>query len=94
LPPAIILTKQLSFCGVGVHHQNGIFENRNKQLAQGARVLLLHGRRMWPQIIDQMFWPFAIKATAKKFNSLHIDAEDNTPESKFYGINIENIPVK
>ena len=27
-------------------------------------------------------------------NSLHIDTEDHTPESKLYGVNIENIPVK
>jgi hypothetical protein len=50
--------------------------------------------RMWPQMVDQMFWPFAIKAAAERINSLHIDTEGNTPESKFHGINIENIPVK
>ncbi len=49
---------------------------------------------MWPQMIDQMFWPFAIKAVAKWIDSLHIDTEGNTPESKFYSINIKNIPVK
>ncbi|KAL7535272.1 hypothetical protein ACHAWF_005115 [Thalassiosira exigua] len=27
----------LTFCGVGAHHQNGIFENKNKILTQGAR---------------------------------------------------------
>jgi hypothetical protein len=81
-------------CGVGTHHQSGIIGNRNKQLTQGARVLLLHGMRMWAQIADQMFWPFAIKAAAERMNSLHINIDGNTPESKFYGINIENIPVK
>ena len=50
--------------------------------------------RMWPQMVDQMFWPFAIKAAAERINSLHIDTEGNTPESKFHGINIDNIPVK
>jgi hypothetical protein len=49
---------------------------------------------MWPQMVDQMFWPFAIKAAAERMNSLHIDTEGHTPESKFYGVNIENIPVK
>ena len=89
LPPAIISTKQLSFCGVSAHHQNGIFENRNKQLTQGARVLLLHGMRMWPQMIDQMFWPFAVEAAAGRINSLHIDTKGITPESRFYGINLK-----
>jgi hypothetical protein len=50
--------------------------------------------RMWPQMVDQMFWPFAIKAAAERMNSLHIDTDGHTPESKFYGVNIENIPVK
>ncbi len=45
-------------------------------------------------MIDQMFWPFAIKSAAERMNSLHIDTDGHTPESKFYGVNIENIPVK
>jgi hypothetical protein len=50
--------------------------------------------RMWPQMVDQMFWPFAIKAAAKVMNSLHIDTDGHTPKSKVYSVNIENIPVK
>jgi hypothetical protein len=49
---------------------------------------------MWPQMVDQIFWPFAIKAAAERMNSLQIDTEGHTPKSKFYGVNIENIPVK
>jgi hypothetical protein len=45
-------------------------------------------------MVDQMFWPFAIKGTAERIYSLHIDTEGHTPESKFYGVNIKNIPVK
>jgi hypothetical protein len=50
--------------------------------------------RMGPQMVDKVFWPFAIKAAVERMNSLHIDTADHTPESKFYGVNIENIPVK
>jgi hypothetical protein len=88
------LNQTIKFCGVGAHHQNGIVENRNKQPTQPARVLLLHGMRMWPQMVDQMFWPFAIKAAAERMNSLHIDTYGYTPESKFYCVNIINLPVK
>ncbi len=88
------LNQTIEFCGVGAHHQNGIIKNINKQLTQTARVLLLHGMRMRPQMVDQMFWPFAIKAAAERMNSLHIDTEGHTSESKFCGVNIENIPVK
>jgi hypothetical protein len=79
---------------VGWHHQNGIIENRNKQLTLGACTLLLHGMRHWLQMVDTMFWPFAIKAMAKCMNSLHMDNEGNTPESLMYGVNLETIPIK
>ncbi len=55
---------------------------------------MLHGMRMWPEMVDQMFSPFAIKAAAERMNSLHIDTDNHTPESKFYCVNIENILVK
>ena len=62
-------SQKLNFCGVGAHHQNGIIENKNKILTTGARTLLLHGIRMWPQMIDDMFWPFAMKAVSERLNS-------------------------
>ena len=45
-------------------------------------------------MIDQMFWPFAVKATAERMNSITIDINGETPESKFYGVPLETIPVK
>jgi len=86
--------QEITFCGVGVHHQNGIIENRNKQVTLGARTLLLHGMRHWPQMVDSLFWPFAMKAMAERMNSLHVNSEGQTPESIMYGIDLETIPVK
>jgi hypothetical protein len=77
------LNQTIEFWGVGAHHQNRKAKSRNKQLTKTARVLLLHGMRMWPQKIDQMFWLFAIKAAAERMNSLHIDTDGHTPEPKF-----------
>ena len=75
----------ISYCGVGAHHQNGIVENKNKILTQGARTMLLHGIRMWPAMITTMFWPFALKAMAERLNRLHIHPDGSTPESRLYG---------
>jgi hypothetical protein len=86
--------QSITFCGVGAHHQNGIIENRNKQLTLGARTLLLHGMRHWPQMIDILFWPFAMKAMAERMNSLHVDDDGNTPESLMHGVALETIPVR
>ena len=47
--------QEITFCGVGAHHQNGIIENRNKQLTLGACTLLLHGMRHWPRMVDSLF---------------------------------------
>ena len=44
--------QKITFCGVGSHHQNSFFENKNKILNTGARMLLLHDMIMWPQMID------------------------------------------
>lgn len=86
--------QKITFCGVGAHHQNGIVENKNKILTQGARTLLLHGMRMWPQMVDEMFWPFAMKAVAERLNTLQIDTLGRTPESILHGIDVEDLPVK
>ena len=37
--------QQLTFCAVGAHHQNGIAENKIKQVCNGARTILLHTKR-------------------------------------------------
>ena len=74
--------QELTFCGVGVLHQNGIIENRNKQLTLGARTVLLCGMRHWPQMVDTLFWPFAIKAVAERMNTLHVNSAGQTPESQ------------
>ncbi|KAL7546945.1 LOW QUALITY PROTEIN: hypothetical protein ACHAWF_014538, partial [Thalassiosira exigua] len=84
----------LTFCGVGAHHQNGIIENKNKILTQGARTLLLHGMRMWPQMVDSMLWPFAFKAMAERLNSLQVNLDGSTAESVLYGLQPQEIPVK
>ena len=86
--------QRITFCGVGAHHQNGIIENKNKMLTLGARTLLLHGMRMWPQMIDSMFWPFAMKAVAARHNKMQVDILGRTPESILHGVEIEDIPVK
>ncbi len=86
--------QSISFCDVRAHHQNGFIENKNKKLTLGARSLLLHGMCHWPQMVDTMFWPFAIKGMAEWMNSLHIDPDSNTPELLMYGLELDLIPIK
>ena len=60
----------------------------------GARKILLHGTRMWPQMIDKMFWTFAMKYIAKRLNSLQIDHKGRTSGCILHIVNVEDIPVK
>ena len=86
--------QKITFCAVGAHHQNGIIENKNKMLTLSARTLLLHGIRMWPQMIDTMFWPFAFKAAAERHNCLSLNDSGVTPNAALHGIPQTDIPVK
>ena len=86
--------QKIKFYGLGTHHQNGIIKNKNKLITKRACTLLLHGIRMWPQMIDKMFWPFSIKTVAERHNSLHIDHKGKTPSSILHGVDLEDTPVK
>ena len=46
--------QRITCCGMGDHYQNGILLRikKNKMLTLGAQTLLLHGMRMWTQLIE------------------------------------------
>ena len=86
--------QEITFCGVGAHHQNGIVEGKNRVLTQGTRTVLLHAVRMWPQMIDSMFSPFAFQAVAERLNNLQICLDGSTPYSLMHGLEASEVPVK
>lgn len=86
--------QKISFCGVGAYHQNEIIENINKLLTVGSRALLLHVMCHWPQMIDSMFWPLAIKAIAEKHNILKPGSSGDTSEFKIFNVSVKSILMK
>ncbi len=60
----------ITFCGVSSHHQNGIAEPKTKELTLGARTLLLHAKRMLPEYISTILWPFALKCAKDRLNNV------------------------
>jgi hypothetical protein len=78
--------QQLTFCGVGAHHQNVIAERSIKGLTLTSRTMLLHAQRHWPEYITTMLWPFALLAAADQMNNLRINSNGKTPQMKFFNV--------
>ena len=60
----------ITFCGVGAHHQNGIVESKNRILTEGARTLLLHVIRIWPQIIDTIILALCFQSYGREIEQI------------------------
>ena len=86
--------QHITFCVVGAHHQNDIYENKNKLLTNDVKTLLLHGTQMWPQIIDEIFWIFSIRSVSKRHNRLQVNHNGRMPNYILHGVKVEDIPVK
>ncbi|MGL6008734.1 MAG: hypothetical protein ACRC1D_04685 [Culicoidibacterales bacterium] len=75
----ILNNQTITFCGVGSHHQNGIAERKIKDITLGARTLLLHAKRMLPEYISTILWPFAVKCYEDRMNHLVHRSDNRTP---------------
>ena len=75
--------QQVTFCGVGSHHQNGIAEKRIRDLTEYARTLLVSANQTWPEAVKLALWPFALKEAERVFNELRIDDDGLTPIQRF-----------
>jgi hypothetical protein len=69
----------ITFCGVGSHHQNGIAERKIKDITLGGQTLLLHAKRMFPEYVSTILWPFAMKCYEDRLNNLVHCADRRTP---------------
>jgi len=83
----------ITFCSVGSHHQNGIAERKIKELTLGARTLLLHAKRMLPEYISTILWPFALKCAEDRLNHLVHRSDGRTPYETIAGIDSSSINV-
>jgi hypothetical protein len=77
--------QQLTFSGVGDHHQNGKAEKRIWDLQDLARTSLIHAHRRWPDAIDVRLWPYALRHANHALNSTPFSGESMSPIEKFCG---------
>jgi hypothetical protein len=82
----------ITFCGVDSHHQNGIAERKIKNITLGAWTLLLHAKRMFPEYISTILWPFAVKCYEDQMNHLVHCADGQTPFKNL--ASLDSAPIK
>ncbi len=86
--------QDLTFCGVGAHHQNGISERKIKDVTLISRTLLLHAIRYWPEYITIMLWPFAAKCAQERLNNLHVNLDGESPDMLFSNAKAVNVQLR
>jgi hypothetical protein len=75
--------QQLTFSGVGAHHQNGRAEKRIRDIQDLARTSIIHAHRRWPSAVDNRLWPYALRHANHALNNTQFPGEEKTPLEKF-----------
>ncbi len=83
----------ITFCGVGSHHQHRIAEQKIKELTLVACTLLLHAKRMLPEYISTIMWPFALKCAEDKLKNLVHHTDGQTPYQTIAGLDSTKIKM-
>jgi hypothetical protein len=78
---------------VGSHQQNGIAEQKIKDITLGGRTLLLHAKQMLPKYISTIVWPFAVKCYEDCMNNLKFQADGRTPFEMLAGLDLSPISL-
>ncbi len=61
--------QELTFCGVGAHHQNGLIERHIRTLSESSRAMLLHAMLRWRWVTLHL-WPYALHHASYLHNHL------------------------
>ena len=88
-----VSNQKITFCGVVSHHQNALIERYIQDITKNGRTLLLHAKRLWPEAIGTILWPFAVKAIVDRRNHLKLDDNGWAPIHKFSRVH-SNIEIK
>ena len=61
--------QDLTFAGVNAHYQNGIAEQRIRELQEMTRAMLIHASKRWPGVVTIHLWPYAIRMANQAYNA-------------------------
>ena len=62
--------QEITYSGVGAHHQNGVAEQKISTVTHWARAMLLHSYQNWPELARLDLWPFALEHAVYIWNHL------------------------
>ena len=82
---SIVPFKQSVFCGVGAHYQNSVAESNIRMIVAIARNQLLRAKRHWPEAINTIIWPLALKEAVALHNNFQFDSDGRNPVNKLVG---------
>ena len=79
--------QEVTFCGVGAHHQNGIAERYIRTMVEKVRTAIQNVYARWPDAIDMERRTFSFRHVITKWNNTpRPDLSFKTPEEVFNGM--------
>ena len=85
--------QDVTYCGVGAHHQNGVAERHIRIIVERARTALLHASTKWPDMIDPELWTYAVNYAVHQWNlTPREDLKFLSPEEVFSGTTSRTLP--
>ena len=80
--------QELTFCGVGAHHQNGLIERHIRHLSDSSRAMLLHAMLRWRWVTLHL-WPYALHHASYLHNHLPRKSDGKTRTELFASTTFE-----
>ena len=80
--------QQITFSGVGAHHQNAVAERAIRTITYWTRAMMLHAIIHWPEQANLELWPFAMDHAVNMWNRMpgksnRLSPLENFSKSKF-----------
>ncbi len=64
----LAMGQDITFSGVGAHHQNGVAERGIGTIFSMTRTVMIHAKLKWPKVVSPSLWPMAMKSCQHTYN--------------------------